>query len=514
MRKFNRLDAVIRTESGNNYHVNRKIPQVLLIHPILKFLIELKESGKLELWLNDLHSRELDEIELETGYYASKRDILFYNDYLVFLNQKGYFEEVEKHPMTPISYNAEDVKRELVNSGQIIFEVTESCNLDCKYCGFGELYLDSYKRENKHFDLNIAFKVLDYMKDLFESPLNRKHCKKISIGFYGGEPLLNMSFIEEIVRYANQVTLTNKIFNFTMTTNGILLDKYMDFLAENNFLISISLDGNEKNSEYRHFPDGSASFHIVYNNLLKFKKKYPDYFMNSINFLSVLHNKNSNKEVRSFFKKEFQKTPRLTEISASGIKPKKKDEYEKISNTLYRGITPEEIIADTNKKDRILTTPSAKPLWNFLSQYCGYVFRKYDNLQYESKQPWIVGTGTCIPFSKKIFITAKGMILPCERIPYHLALGHVDENGVHLDFEKVAKQYNRYYENLMEQCNNCSNSDSCPYCIFTMDIDDEHPICNSAINYNQLKENLKSQLLILEETPQYYTEILKNYHVN
>ena len=512
MVKFNKLDAVIRSESGNNYYVNRKIPQVLLIHPILKFLIEMKEKGNLGQWIKDLHSQEVDEIELEKGSFAAPKDILFYNDYLVFLDQNGYFEEVERHPMTPKSYNASDVKWELANTGQIVFEVTESCNLECKYCGLGDLYTNSYKRENKNFDLNIAFKVLDYMVDLFESPLNRKHCKKISLSFYGGEPLLNMPFIEEIVRYANNRTLTNKIFEFTMTTNGILLDRYMDFLAENDFLVLVSLDGNKKNSEYRNFPDGSPSFQTVYDNLLKLKKKYPDYFMKSVNFISVIHNKNSNKEVSDFFKREFNKTPIFIEISPLGIKPQKKDEYEKISNSINAGLTPEEIIADTQKKERILTTPLARPLWDFLSQYCGYIFNRYDNLLYKSKRPWHVNTGTCNPFGKRIFITAQGMILPCERIPYHLSLGHVDKNGIQLDYEKIAGQYNRYYKNLMEQCNNCSQSDRCPHCIFTMEINDEHPICKSAINYDQLKEILKSHLSVLEETPRYYTEILKNYY--
>lgn len=36
-----------------------------------------------------------------------------------------------------------------------------------------------------------------------------------------------------------------------MTTNAILLDRYMDFLAENEFRLLISLDGDEKGQSYR-----------------------------------------------------------------------------------------------------------------------------------------------------------------------------------------------------------------------------------------------------------------------
>lgn len=34
-----------------------------------------------------------------------------------------------------------DVKWNLCNTRQIIFEVTERCNLRCYYCGYGSLYL-------------------------------------------------------------------------------------------------------------------------------------------------------------------------------------------------------------------------------------------------------------------------------------------------------------------------------------------------------------------------------------
>ena len=33
-----------------------------------------------------------------------------------------------------------DILHQLVNLEQLTFEVTDSCNLKCKYCGYGELY--------------------------------------------------------------------------------------------------------------------------------------------------------------------------------------------------------------------------------------------------------------------------------------------------------------------------------------------------------------------------------------
>lgn len=35
---------------------------------------------------------------------------------------------------------ADDIKRNLINLSQIVLEVTDLCNLNCKYCAYGDLY--------------------------------------------------------------------------------------------------------------------------------------------------------------------------------------------------------------------------------------------------------------------------------------------------------------------------------------------------------------------------------------
>jgi predicted nucleic-acid-binding Zn-ribbon protein len=39
----------------------------------------------------------------------------------------------------------------LANLSQLVFEVTDACNLKCKYCGYGEFYNDYDSRGNKNF---------------------------------------------------------------------------------------------------------------------------------------------------------------------------------------------------------------------------------------------------------------------------------------------------------------------------------------------------------------------------
>ena len=44
---------------------------------------------------------------------------------------------------------------------------------------------------------------------------------------------------------------SHRKFSFSMTTNALLLHKYMDFLKDNDFYLLISLDGDKENNGYR-----------------------------------------------------------------------------------------------------------------------------------------------------------------------------------------------------------------------------------------------------------------------
>lgn len=97
------------------------------------------------------------------------------------------------------------VKVQLANTPQITFEVTDACNLKCKYCGYGELYSDYDARNNQNLSDSKAFLFLDYIMKLFKSEECHSYNRTIFISFYGGEPLLNMRFIQEVVDYIEKI---------------------------------------------------------------------------------------------------------------------------------------------------------------------------------------------------------------------------------------------------------------------------------------------------------------------
>jgi sulfatase maturation enzyme AslB (radical SAM superfamily) len=62
--------------------------------------------------------------------------------------------------------NSEHISHALANLPQLVFEVTDACNLKCKYCGYGEFYGNYDSRGNKKF----IHKTIDYTQYTIFSP--------------------------------------------------------------------------------------------------------------------------------------------------------------------------------------------------------------------------------------------------------------------------------------------------------------------------------------------------------
>ena len=207
----------------------------------------------------------------------------------------------------------------LANLTQLTLEVTDACNLKCKYCGSGDLYNDYDKRDNRIINIKAAINIIDYLVEFWNSSYNTFANKNVFISFYGGEPLLSMTFIRKIVSYIKNIECKYRTFKFSMTTNAILLDRYMDFLVENQFELLISLDGNEYNTSYRVDKRGKPAFKKIIKNVDCLFKKYPDYFNEKVNFNAVLHNRNSVEEIVMYIKNKYNKIPSIGELNNIGV---------------------------------------------------------------------------------------------------------------------------------------------------------------------------------------------------
>lgn len=397
----------------------------------------------------------------------------------------------------------------LANLPQLVFEVTDSCNLKCKYCAYGEFYDDFDKRENKMMSTSSAIRLIEYLNQYWNSERNTSAKSFIYISFYGGEPLLNFNFIHDIVYYVeNKLHCPRRKFLFSMTTNAILLHKYMDFLVVHDFHILVSLDGNKINDSYRVDHNGKNSFDRVIRNVDLLREKYPKFFDKNINFNSVLHNRNSVEDIYSFFKTKYSKKPTISELNNSGIKADKIQKfnhtYRNSEESLHQSEHYEEI-----EKDLFIDSSSYKSLLLYLHQYSGFFFRDYTDLLCDRSHLEYIPTGTCLPFGKKMFVTVNGKILPCERIGHQYGLGYLTATGIELDIVEIARKYNEYYTKMENQCNHCKNKYSCIQCLFNIKNIEKKPICYGFMNEAMLQQFALKQYQFLRDHPDAYYKIMK-----
>ena len=95
----------------------------------------------------------------------------------------------------------------IIHTKQIVFEATDSCNLNCTYCALGDLYEGYDERTSKKINTRYA---INFLKYIFERKPKSKN-NQMYISFYGGEATLNMNFIKQIVEVANQLNIEKEI---------------------------------------------------------------------------------------------------------------------------------------------------------------------------------------------------------------------------------------------------------------------------------------------------------------
>lgn len=393
-----------------------------------------------------------------------------------------------------------DILHQLVNLEQLTFEVTDACNLKCKYCGYGELYNTYDKRNNSFMNFSMAKKVIDYLYAIWQKYPGKSSPRKIVFGFYGGEPLMNFTLIQEVISYLETLPpIPNTQFGYNMTTNAILLDKYMAYLAEKEFRLLISLDGNEYNHSYRTDHNGNPSFSRVYKNVKLLMDTYPEYFRQHVDFNAVLHNRSNLRQVKDFIRNEFGKTPSMSELDQFGVCKDKKETFDQ----MYHSIAGDVAITD---KDFNEVYPDTSGLYRFTDKMSGNFFSSHNLLLRKGVRTY-QATGTCRPFEKKVFVTVNGKILPCEKIDQKFVLGKVTDTGIELDLQKIADIYTRYYQKVKPLCEKCYMKHFCAQCMFYMEDLDGKVKCPQFANKQKMEDMINHYSTVLYYHPELYKKV-------
>lgn len=469
---------LIETSTNNNYIYNFEAERLFLVSPDFKNVI-IGKSGLIN--------------PINANYYEKKMS--YFKKYHLLK------EQIPKRRFMAIT--PEMVERSIINTNQITFEVTDKCNLACTYCGYRDLYNDYDERKGVDLDVQKAISILDKMCLLWNSSRNSSIHKMVDIGFYGGEPTLNMNFVERVIRHVRSLKNTNRRFSFSMTTNAVLLNKYIDFLCENEVYLLISLDGDKYGNIYRKDKHNNPVFDTIIHNVDMLKETYPDYFNKCVRFNVVLHDKNPLENIYTFFKEKYGKAPRVSTLSSTG----RNEDKNEIFQSMHRNIDSE---LKNNKLKKMITkwfgieAPGYLDFIYFTYLSMGSVYYDYNELICNRKYTSYIPTGTCLPFSKKIFLTVNSKILPCERISQSFVLGHINEN---LDYNQIALTYNTLFDKARKKCNLCYRYNSCSICLL-----ESGGECNDFVDESSFYQRTKHYIEVMEDTPKEFRKIIN--HIN
>ncbi|WP_055667269.1 radical SAM peptide maturase, CXXX-repeat target family [Desnuesiella massiliensis] len=172
------------------------------------------------------------------------------------------------------------IKNEDKLAKTITFQVTDDCQLRCKYC-----YQQNKGKNRMSFET--GKKLIDLLFDsqsLNTEYINSDKNPGIVLEFIGGEPLLEIELIDNLVEYFKfkAISLKHiwaKTYMISLISNGVnyFQPKVQEFIKKNlnKLSFSLSIDGNKQlHDSCRVFPNGEGSYEIVIKAFQHFKENY------------------------------------------------------------------------------------------------------------------------------------------------------------------------------------------------------------------------------------------------
>lgn len=335
----------------------------------------------------------------------------------------------------------------------ITLQVTQNCNFRCEYCVYGQDSPLNRSHTSNKMNYDIAKQSIDFL-------LNRsRDAELVSVGFYGGEPLLEFKLIKQVVEYAKTVFSGKKV-SFYMTTNCSLIDdEIIDFLSMHSISILVSLDGpkNLHDSKRVFAVNGCGTFDAIMDKLRMIKRKHPDYYKNSINFHTVIDPS-----------KEFDCINQMY-ISNDLLNESKMSAYNIIDDTysVEKNKYSDEFIQQRLYEDFKVFLYE---LGRINEENLSVISRQQLGREKEFKKT--LGTakiyeemshgGPCI-IGRKTFVDIKGNLFPCERVSESSEVMQIGNIKSGFNMDKINKLMN-VAELTEDQCKKCWAITRCHMC--------------------------------------------------
>lgn len=159
----------------------------------------------------------------------------------------------EKNTKRKVSISEQQLDRLIIN-------VSNDCNMSCKYCYANQ---GTYGESKNFISLECLEKTLDVFYCIF---------KKIGlIQLFGGEPTMNMKAIEFSGEYLKKNKYKTRLGLVTNAT--IVNDTFIEMINEYDIYVTVSVDVEKTHDSLRPFPNNSKSWNLVKSNIHKLQKE-------------------------------------------------------------------------------------------------------------------------------------------------------------------------------------------------------------------------------------------------
>ncbi len=333
------------------------------------------------------------------------------------------------------------------NLQQLVLELTDMCNMRCKYCAFSGIY--KYKRTHgsKSMPFEIAKKAVDFF--IGRSRVNSDN--KPSIGFYGGEPLLEFELIKKIISYLKNINKIEK-YRISITTNGTRITKeIIEYFVKNKISITISLDGpKEIHNRYRVFANGGKTFNVIMKNLSNIREYSSEYFKYNISFNVLLAPPYNFEKIINFFYRNhlFKQSDEL--INFTSIDPYETTFFKDFGLEFHGEDLYKEMNKFMNRYKDARVKENDKHL-TIEKKLFDKAFIRIDRREMKFLEKKYPPEGSCFPGRRRLFVNTDGKFFMCEKVNSNFEIGNVDYG---FNYKKIFNFFEKY-EEFFKDCRYC-----------------------------------------------------------
>ena len=331
---------------------------------------------------------------------------------------------------------------------KITLQVTQSCNFRCVYCEFTE-GIQNRRHSPKSMSWDVAKKAIDFLAARI------RDSRFVDVGFYGGEPLLELDLVKRVIDYA-EIVLEGKKYSFSMTTNGSLLSlDIAKYLLSRNVNVMISLDGPKENHDRNRVfaADGSGTYETIWRNIDAIKSELPEFY-EKISFNSVIDPACDYQCTKSFFRAfpemNFQ-TPMMSPQPGTVLH---------ITEGFLEAYKNEQLLGLLYMQGAV----EHRDISPISANYAAGFKNTMKEFHRRQELPDRIGhSGPCMPGVMRLFVDTEGYLFPCERVSESseaMKIGHIDQGFI---LDKVTELLN--VAKLTEDaCKDCWAITHCKTC--------------------------------------------------